>query len=61
MVDGFTIDATDTLENQAEDPQNPSQKDGLGFPILRFVSLISMATGMLVNLAIAPYWGQRDG
>jgi hypothetical protein len=39
MVDGFTVDAADTPENQEEYPQNPSQEDGLGFPILRCVSL----------------------
>jgi hypothetical protein len=61
LVDGFTVDAADTPENQAEYPQNPSQNEGLGFPILRCVSLISMATGMLVDLAIGPYCGKESG
>jgi hypothetical protein len=61
LVDGFTVDAADTPENQAEYPQNPAQKEGLGFPILRCISLISMATGMLVDLAIAPYCGKESG
>jgi len=61
MVDGFTVDAADTPENQQEYPQNPAQEDGLGFPLLRCVSLISMATGMLVDLAIAPYCGKETG
>jgi hypothetical protein len=61
LVDGFTIDAADTPENQEEYPQNPAQEDGLGFPILRCVSLISMATGLLVDLAIAPYCGKETG
>jgi hypothetical protein len=61
IVDGFTVDAADTPENQEEYPQNPSQEDGLGFPILRCVSLVSMATGMLVDLAIAPYCGKETG
>ena len=61
MVDGFTVDAADTPENQEEYPQNPAQEDGLGFPILRCVSLISMATGMLVDLAISPYCGKETG
>src|SRR6056297_4101569 len=47
--------------NQEEYPQNPSQEEGLGFPILRCVSLISLATGMLVDLAIAPYCGKQTG
>ncbi|TWU54428.1 Transposase DDE domain protein [Rubripirellula tenax] len=61
MVDGFTVDAADTPENQKEYPQNPSQEEGLGFPLLRCVSLVSMATGMLVDLAIAPYCGKETG
>jgi len=43
-VDGFTIDAPDTPENKATYPQNPAQKEGLGFLIIRCVSLISMVT-----------------
>jgi hypothetical protein len=61
LVDGFTVDAADTPDNQAEYPQNPAQKEGLGFPILRCVSLISMATGMLCDLAIGPYCGKEAG
>lgn len=61
LVDGFTITAADTLENQQEYPQNPAQQDGLGFPILRCVSLISMASGMLVDLACGPYSGKESG
>ena len=48
LVDGFTTTASDTPENQAEYPQNPAQAEGLGFPILRCLSLVSMFTGLLV-------------
>ena len=61
LFDGFTITAADTLENQDEFPQNPAQKEGLGFPIIRCVTLISMVTGMLFDLAIAPYSGKESG
>jgi len=61
LVDGFTITAADTPENQEEYPQNPAQAEGLGFPILRCVSLISMTTGMLVDLACGPYCGKESG
>lgn len=61
LVDGFTVDAADTPENQEEYPQNTAQKEGLGFPVLRCVSLISMATGMLFDLAIGPYCGKESG
>lgn len=60
-VDGFTIDAADTPENQAAFPQNPAQQEGLGFPILRCVCLTSMVTGMLRHLAVAPYCGKGSG
>lgn len=61
LVDGFVVDAADTPENQAEYPQNPSQKPGLGFPVLRCVALLSMVTGMLFDLAIAAYSGKETG
>jgi len=61
LVDGFTVTAADTEENQEEYPQNPAQAEGLGFPILRCVSLISMSTGLLVDLACGPYCGKESG
>ena len=61
LVDGFTVTAADTPENQEAYPQNPVQLAGLGFPILRCVSLISMTTGMLVDLAWGPYCGKESG
>lgn len=61
MADGFTIDGPDTMENQAKYPQNPVQEPGLGFPIIRCVCLISMVTGMLINLGYAAYSGKGTG
>ena len=61
LVDGFTVTAADTPENQAEFPQNSSQKEGLGFPIIRGVSLISMVTGLLLDVELAPYAGKQSG
>ena len=61
LVDGFTVTAADTPETQEEFPQNPSQKEGLGFPIIRGVSLISMVTGLLVALELGPYAGKQSG
>ena len=60
-VDGFTIDAPDTPENQETYPQNPAQKEGLGFPIIRCVALISMVTGLLVGCAYTRYSGKGTG
>lgn len=61
MVDGFTVTAADTAANQKAYPQNPSQKEGIGFPIIRGVSLISMVTGLLVALELGPYAGKQSG
>jgi hypothetical protein len=61
FADGFTVDAADTAENQAEYPQNPAQKEGLGFPILRGVALLSMATGLLIDAAFGAYSGKGSG
>lgn len=61
LADGFTIDGPDTPENQAKYPQNPAQAEGIGFPILRCVVLISLVTGMLCDLAYAAYVGKETG
>ncbi len=61
LIDGFTVTAADTPENQAEYPQNPRQAEGLGFPILRCLTLISMVSGMLVDLVYGPYSGKETG
>jgi hypothetical protein len=61
LLDGFTVTAADTPENQAEYPQNPAQAEGLGFPILRCVTLVSMVTGLLFDFACGPYSGKATG
>jgi len=61
LLDGFVVTAADTPENQAEYPQNPVQEEGLGFPILRCVTLTSLFTGMLFDLACGPYSGKETG
>jgi len=61
MVDGFTVTAADTEENQAEYPQNPAQQPGLGFPILRGVVLVCLRSGLLLDAEIGPYSGKETG
>ena len=51
----------DTPRNQAAYPQNPAQKAGIGFPIARFVVVISLATACVVDCAIARYKGKETG
>jgi putative transposase len=61
LVDGTTVSMPDTPENQAAYPQPPAQKPGLGFPLLRLVALVSLATGLLRDAAVGPYAGKEAG
>jgi len=61
IADGSTVMAPDTEANQQEWPQMASQKPGVGFPILRFCVLMSLATGALCGLAMGPYQGKETG
>jgi hypothetical protein len=61
MVDGSTETMADTTANQKEYPQSRSQKAGLGFPILRFVVLLSLAVGTALECAIGPCRGKHTG
>jgi putative transposase len=61
LADGSTLSPPDTKENQKEWPQPPTQAPGLGFPLLRMVVLLSLATGALCGLEIGPYQGKETG
>jgi hypothetical protein len=55
LVDGTTASMPDTPENQQAFPQSTTQGVGLGFPLVRMVALISLATGVVRDLALGPY------
>ena len=59
VVDGSSVTAPDTPANQKAFPQQSVQKPGCGFPILRLVALLSLATGMLTAWATGP-WSQHE-
>jgi putative transposase len=61
VADGSTLMTPDTEANQAAWPQMTSQPPGLGFPILRFVMLFSLATAAVCGFAEAPYEGKETG
>jgi putative transposase len=61
LVDGTTATAADTPQNQHAWPQSSAQAPGLGFPILRIVVLLSLATGMLCGMAEGPCAGKETG
>ncbi len=51
VVDGSSGSMPDTPKNQQAYPQHRGQKPGCGFPILRFVGLFSLFTGVLIGWA----------
>ncbi len=59
--DGTTLLTPDTPANQAAWPQARTQKRGVGFPILRMVVLLSLATAALCGVAVGPYQGKQTG
>ena len=61
LIDGFTFTMPDTPENQAEYPQQKSQKRGVGLPIARAVVIVSLATACAMDLALGPYSGKQTG
>jgi hypothetical protein len=51
LADGSSVTLPDTEENQAVYPQPGSQRQGLGFPKMRLVALLCLASGALLDLA----------
>ena len=61
LVDGTTVSMPDTSANQEQFPQPSSQEPGLGFPMVRMVVLISLATAMVCGMAMGRYAGKQTG
>ncbi len=61
LIDGTTVTAPDTKANQQAYPQSSTQKEGLGFPLMRMVVVMSLATALLCGLAVGPYSGKETG
>lgn len=61
LVDGTTVSMPDTPKNQQAFPQSSAQARGLGFPLARVVGIVSLATGVLSDLAIGPCKGKKTG
>jgi Transposase DDE domain len=61
LVDGTTASMPDTVANQEAFPQSKAQGVGLGFPVVRMVAIISLATGVVRDLALGPYQGKETG
>ena len=61
LVDGFTFTMPDTPANQEAFPQVAGQDPGVGFPIARACTVISLATACVCDMAIGRYQGKETG
>lgn len=61
VADGTTCSMPDTELNQKQWPQPPTQKPGLGFPLVRLVAVISLNCAAVLDVATGPYQGKRSG
>jgi hypothetical protein len=61
LVDGSTLSMPDTAANQRAYPQSRSQRPGVGFPLMRWVALIGLATGAILDTAVGPWRGKQTG
>jgi len=61
LTDGTTTLMPDTPENQRAFPQHGSQEPGAGFPLARLVSVMSLANGAVLDMALGPYQGKGTG
>ncbi|HKW28517.1 MAG TPA: IS4 family transposase [Verrucomicrobiae bacterium] len=50
VVDGSTTQLPDTTPNQRRYPQPTGQKSGCGFPMMRFVALLSLKSGVILKV-----------
>ena len=61
VFDGSTAKMPDTEGNQSVYPQMKSQKKGIGFPIVRFVVVMSLTVGTVLDYAMGAYRGKGTG
>jgi Transposase DDE domain len=61
LLDGSTLSMPDTEANQKAYPQQRSQKPGVGFPVLRWVALLGLATAAVLASAFGPWRGKETG
>jgi hypothetical protein len=61
VVDGTGIALPDTEANQEDYPQPSEQKPGCGFPVLRLVAFMSLATGAVSRYCIGNLHDHEQG
>jgi hypothetical protein len=61
LIDGSTLSMPDTEANQKEWPQHGQQDEGVGFPIMRIVAIMSLATAAVIDFAFGSFQGKGSG
>jgi hypothetical protein len=61
LIDGTVVTAADTKANQAAYPQRDRLPAGAGFPLVRGVVLLGLATAACTGAAVGPYKGKGSG
>lgn len=61
VVDGATLSMPATPANQEAYPQHNAQRPGLGFPLMRVVTIFCLASGAVLEAALGRYQGKRSG
>lgn len=61
LADGTGFTMPDTQENNLAFPKSNKSPNGLGFPIMRAVALISLSTGAVIDMHFARYKGKGTG
>ena len=58
LYDGTTVKMPDTPDNQSEYPQPSYQRPGLGRPMARVGTILSLSCGAVIDMGIAAYSGK---
>ena len=58
MFDGTTVTMPDASANQKDYPQIPSQRPGLGSPIVRVGAIVSLSCGAIIGLGFRRFAGK---
>lgn len=61
LVDGTMLSMADSKENREIYSQYENQKEGVGFPAMRLVVLMSLANGTVIDYAQGPHKGKNTG
>ncbi len=61
IVDGTTASMPDTAENTKAFGKPSNQKGPCGFPVVRILIVLCLATGAARDVAIGPYCGKQSG